>query len=390
MMIDDRAGPVAFAPMRESRRRAFPWVIVAVVVLLAGTVFVLVRESRTDGNEQPAAQARVAADGTALTLDGRPWFPVGFNAYQLGTDWSVNEGCGAEVDLDAYFSALPPHSLTRFSLYSSLARNKADGARDFAPLDAVFAAARRHDQLVLPVLGSGEGECEGDVFKDRDWYAGGWRNIRIGQDGAFGEWLTVAVTRYRGEPALAGWSLVNEPEASECTGDGCHWRQRTCPADATAVMRAFFDEAGAQLRDLDPAHLIFAGTLGEGQCGFAGDGMATIGASPFVDVLEFHDYGGQGALPGHGAESLAARLTQARDLGKPLLVGEVGIRAGSCLSLAERAGLIRAKIEGQREAGTAGALIWAFVPDPRTAQCTYDVGPGDPLWQVVHDLAAES
>jgi hypothetical protein len=41
---------------------------------------------------------KVGVDGTSLTLDGRKWWPIGINAYQLGTNWDVNAGCGAQVD----------------------------------------------------------------------------------------------------------------------------------------------------------------------------------------------------------------------------------------------------------------------------------------------------
>jgi hypothetical protein len=37
----------------------------------------------------------------------------------------------------------------------------------------------------------------------------------------------------------------------------------------------------------------------------------------------------------------------------------------------------------QHEAGTAGALVWAFVPDPRLDECTYDVGPDDPVYAML-------
>jgi mannan endo-1,4-beta-mannosidase len=33
---------------------------------------------------------RVGTSGMSLTLDGKPWWPVGVNAYQLGTDWQIN------------------------------------------------------------------------------------------------------------------------------------------------------------------------------------------------------------------------------------------------------------------------------------------------------------
>src|SRR5690349_4092467 len=99
----------------------------------------------------------LGVSGTSLTLDDKPWWPIGINAYQLATDWSVNAGCGAQVDLDAYFSRLQPHSLTRFNAFSSLAVNKHTGLLDFSAIDAVVRAAERHGQLLVAVLSSNEG-----------------------------------------------------------------------------------------------------------------------------------------------------------------------------------------------------------------------------------------
>lgn len=56
---------------------------------------------------EPPPPPRVAVDHRGLTLDAKPWWPAGLNAYQLASDWDVNGGCGAQVDLDAYFSSLP-------------------------------------------------------------------------------------------------------------------------------------------------------------------------------------------------------------------------------------------------------------------------------------------
>ncbi|MGW4245799.1 beta-mannosidase, partial [Nocardia sp. NPDC004722] len=101
-------------------------------------------------------------------------------------------------------------------------------------------------------------------------------------------------------------------------------------------------------------------------------------------VVEYHDYDEDAdPLPGGPTHGLARRLDQSRTLSKPLLIAEIGEYAGSCLPLDERRDLMTHRISGQRAAGTAGALIWAYVPDPRLDECTYDVGPDDPLWSLV-------
>lgn len=355
---------------------------VVAVVAVAGLV--------TGGQANAApAPTRVGAAGTGLTLDGQPWWPVGFNAYQLATNWSINRGCGAQVDLDAYFSALPGVTVTRFNAFSALATNKFTGAVDFAPIDAVFAAAERHGQFVIPVLTAQDGACEDDVFKQRDWYATGWQQQAPGMTMPFADWVDTAVERWRASPALAAWELVGEPETSVCPGGNCDFANRVCPTDAAAVLRDFMDDAGARVRALDPQRLITAGLTGGGQCGTQGDEYQYVGASPNVDVLQYHDYHADGIpLPGDQWNGLARRIDQAEALSKPLLVAEIGQSAGGCLPYAQRALDIGTKIAGQKAAGTAGALLWSFVPDPRHNECTYDIGPGDPLYDLLAQYAS--
>ncbi|GAB2935092.1 hypothetical protein GCM10027047_34440 [Rhodococcus aerolatus] len=337
----------------------------------------------------PAA-ARVTTAGPTLLLDGHPWWPAGVNAYQLATDWSVNVGCGAMVDLDAFFAGLPAGSLTRFDAFQSLAVDKYTHQLDPGPIDAVLAAAARHGQLVLPVLSPQDGACASGPFKDRDFYAAGGTQqpgpgeVRVM---SFRDWMRYAVDRWRTSPVVAGWELVGEPETSVCGDAACSWPARTCPADAGAVLRSFLDVTGAEVKAIDPAHLVFAGFTGGGQCGTGGQDYQLAAASPGVDVVEYHDYGADGVpLPGDRWNGLAVRLQQAAAVGKPLLVAEVGQLAGSCGTTVDRAASLRTKLSGQQQAGTAGALLWAWVPDPRPGECTYDVGDGDPALGVLDEL----
>ena len=351
------------------------------------TVVILGIAALTPAVGSPQRAARVGTAGTGLTLDGRPWWPVGMNAYQLATDWSVNVGCGAQVDPDDYFSRLPARSLTRFNAFESLATNKYTGARDWTSIDRVFAAAERHGQLVIPVLTAMDGSCEDEVFKDHGWYVDGWKTRPHGLEPSFAAWTEAVVARYRNSPALAAWEAVGEPEPAVCTigpGGACDVDDRYCPPGAAQVLRAFFDESGRLIRGIAPGTPITAGLAGGGQCGAQGDEYEYVGASPWIDILQYHDYHSDGVpLPGDRWNGLARRLEQTRVLGKPLLVAEIGQAAGSCLPLARRVTDVKAKIDGQRAAGTAGALLWSFVPDPRPDECTYDIGPDDPLFDLL-------
>ena len=327
---------------------------------------------------------RVGVDGTSLTFDGAPWWPVGINAYQLGTDWEVNAGCGAEVDLDRFFGSLPPHSLIRVNVYSAFAVNKFTGQVDFSALDAIFAAASRHEQLLVGVLTGGEGGCENEYVKNHDWYRWGWRHeVSHGLPMAYEVWVDLAVRRWANSPALVGWTPVGEPEPSTCGDASCTWQARSCPGDAATVLRTFFDDVGSRIRSIDPDAIVFSGHTGGGQCGSAGEDYETVAASPGIDVVEYHFYQADDYFPGDPRDGLRRRVEQARLLDKPLVVAEVGVQAGTCNSLEQRKIEVSVLVSAAREHGAAGAMFWSYVPDPRMDQCTFDIGPGDPLLGMV-------
>lgn len=343
----------------------------------------------SDDRDPTTVSSRVTTSAQGLTLDGKPWWPTGFAAYQLGTDWQLNEGCGAQVDLDKYFGSLPPNAVTRFNLFSSFARDKDNGEIDFERLDKIFQEAVDHDQMLVAVLSAGEGACEDFEFKDHSWFADRWDDPATDDSlVAYASWLDTAVARWGNSRALAGWELVGEAEPSNCNDSRCSWQNRLCPPQSAEVLRKFFDAAGARLRALDPDTPIWAGLAGGGQCGSRGDEYQYVAASPGIDVLDYHDYGPRGEpLPGTATDGLQRRIQQADLVGKPLVVAEMGQVAGSCGPLQGRADDLTRKITAQRAAGTAGALFWAFVPDPRLGECTLDIGPGDPIFAVIRALS---
>ncbi|SLJ80671.1 Endo-beta-mannanase [Mycobacteroides abscessus subsp. abscessus] len=340
--------------------------------------------SRSFGVHNPLDAPRVSVSVDGLRLDGVGWWPVGINAPQLLSTPGMRAGCGANVNLDAFFAVVPAHSLVRFNLFQSLVIDQKRGTLNFDRADAIFAAAWRHQRLILPVLAPQDGACDGGLMKDRRWYVDGWQQRQAGAVMSFAQWVSTVVGRFAGSPAIAGWELVGEPEPTVCADASCGIR--SCPADAVVVLRKFFDDAGALLRSADPRRLIFAGLLGGDQCGTAGDGYVRVGESPFIDVLTYHDYSGSAALVAGGGEAgvgaaamLDGRLRQARALGKPLVVEELGRAGGSCGSGLRRRDEVAAALEADRAAGVAGVLLWAFVPDPRVGLCTFDIGPDDPL-----------
>lgn len=343
-------------------------------------------------NVPPGFVARV---GARLYLDGKPYAFTGVNAFNLATDWSVNAGCGEMVNdsaLDSFFSSLRPHSMVKIQATQAMAFDVHARATNWGPLDRVVAAAERHDQKLILGLTTQAGECEEGRWKNLAWYDGAYRRP-AGDDGrgltprSYWDWIRLVVPRYAHSPAVGMWQLVVEPESSDCmpglAGGAC-FSHTTCPANAAGVLRRFFDDVGAELKRMDPHHLLASGVIGREQCGTAGDAYATVHASPAIDVASFHDYGLDDApLP----PLLARHLGDAAQLGKPLVVDEAGLAAGDrpgCRSRESRRRLFQAKLDSAFAAGVAGYMPWNVQFVDR-ATCDFDLNLDDPVLTLIRD-----
>jgi hypothetical protein len=138
------------------------------------------------------------------------------------------------------------------------------------------------------------------------------------------------------------------------------------------------------VKSLDPNHLVSLGTIGSGQCGAAGGAYQDVHGVPGIDLCEYHDYSTD-AMPGDQWNGLAVRLLQCSGLGKPLFVGETGIKTSLVGTLAARADLLDAKLAAQLGAGTAGVLAWDWRDEAHggSSLAGYEIGPSDPALAVL-------
>jgi len=335
------------------------------------------------------APTGLTRSGGMLLLDGQPYRFTGVNAFSAATWYGTNLGCGAPVyDIDGMFSRLRPDSVVRFWAFQALGWNNKGGNRiDFTGIDRVVAAAERNHQRLILTLTDQAGTCDDGRWHDQGWYDGGYTRDSRRDLGnlSFLDWTKALVARYANSPAVAFWEPVNEPQAANCkgaTGYGCYDASKlTCPPGAAQSIRRFYDAIGAQIRALDPRHLISAGMSGGGQCGMAGGDFQVTGGSSYVDLLTFHDYEGEtDAYP----RILDDRLRQAAAMNKPLAVEEAGIMAGqSCRGIDARAQLYANKISAAFRGGAAGYLPWWYTESGTS--CGYDFGAGDPLLTVLRN-----
>lgn len=174
-------------------------------------------------------------------------------------------------------------------------------------------------------------------------------------------------------PAVLALELVNEPRLAARDGGG-------------RALRAWVDEVGAHVRRLAPGILVGTGEEGfdapgpDHDAAFwrrtgtglpGGDGaFGLVSASPALDFASVHVYPESWGVPAKrvreaGERWIAEHAVMARRLGKPLLVGEMGLRADGRLPLAARREAMHAWLARARAEGVLLAAPWFFADDAR-------------------------
>lgn len=351
-----------------------------------------------------SSESFVKRSGTSFTVDGAPFRFVGYNLYD-----------GAASDI---YSCSPTTRLDDTALADTLRAAREEGGAtvirfwafptytadgtDFSGMDRFIAAARRQGLRVLPVLEDGPGNCStgesGVALSQVDggrWYSSGYRQPLGRASISYRDYARLVAEHYRNEPAILGWTMVNEAETSERQPDG-----RT-------PLIAFAGDMAQVLHRADPNHLVTLGTQGNGAPGNSGSDFRDIYVQGGLDFTEVHDWNRYGsdteALPGSvdgrlpdpdssecrgRTARIACSFAISRSIGKPIVVGEVGVTATDSATLQRRALLIAAKARAAFAAGAAGYLVW-HLDRGQTDRLDVQVSPLDPLLPALARIAAE-
>lgn len=321
-------------------------------------------------------------------LDGQPFRMIGANRYDL-TSFPPGSGkfyCGnaySDADLEQLLDEL--HTSTKANVVRVWAfQSFTAGGSDWSSIDRVVAAAGRHGLKIVFALENEWTDCterdpsSADGRKSGVWFGGGYRQPLGAQPLSYYDYVQRVVGRYANEPTIAMWQLMNEAESD----------------DAGALLGFTTTMAGA-IKKIDGNHLLTLGTIGGGQAGTANGAFRQLYAIPQLDVVEAHDYNHETeAFPGapsSTANTLFSDLADAQALGKPFLVGEIGIAAPTPMypfSYADRAKYIDAKLTAQLAAGAAGALVWSFYDLKSHNWGGWDFGPTDPVAAVLASHAS--
>lgn len=342
----------------------------------------------------------VKASGTKLSLHGQEYQFTGVNAFNLGTYPGANAGCGGYVEnLDAFFAQLRPNSIVRmWAFQGTITTNVTTKRLDWTGLDRVVNAAEKNGKKLILVLGDQSGHCDDGHFKDKAWYEGGYKQSYNDLGNgltplSYSEYVKQVVARYKNSPAIAMWEPINEPIASNClSGKGYEcFAQQACPDETAAAraMRLFFDDVGSTIKSIDPNHLVSSGMIGDGQCGTIYEDYKYVHESPGIDVGSYHDYQRDiQPLPGDQWNGLSKRIDQLKLIGKPLIVGEVGMLASTngagCHTHSARESHLKAKMDAQFAAGIAGIIPWAAT-NTSSSTCNYDIGKDDPIMTLLRN-----
>lgn len=325
----------------------------------------------------PPPSPYVTRSGAALTLGGAPFRFTGLNIYNANSTGSCWYDMVSGSTLSDSLTAIGPgKEAMRAWFFQSLATR--NGVRDWTAFDHTLAVARSHGVKVIVTLGNQWGDCETGGYRNDQWYAGAFLTRRDpGMALSYAAWVAQVVARYRNEPAILDWQLMNEAEVKPARDSAA------CSVNAARTLKNFAGVMSLVVKAIDRNHLVSIGTMGGGQCGAQGAEYQSLYSLPTLDLCEYHDYQADAAMPGDQFNGLQVRLNQCRALNKPLMVDEVGIRPSDVGGTYDaRAAMFAAKFSAQFAAGVVGELAWAWNKDFSTP-ADYDIGPGDPALAVL-------
>lgn len=343
---------------------------------------------------------KITVSGTQLLQDGWEVNLVGFNMWKACiTSWNEPPGTGYDLNdvlpgslADIQTSGGAGLNAARVFFLQQFARHNDTHAVDYSAMDRCLSVCDAAGVKVIACL-QDEYNSTGTGYKDATWYSTGYKNTTVApyETVPYYDWITEAATRYGGDPRIAVWELINEPDVS---GGG------SCPANAGSIFQAWVSDCSAAVKAADPATPVCIGQGGPGQCGMNTDALwLASNAISTIDLASWHDYqSSEAGFPLPNAQGFAPngwgldnRSAQMLTLGKPIYVGECGIHlAAAGGSYGTRAAYIGDKLAYMfaNYPNLVGFLPWQW--DARGISATgddYVYGYGDPVVPVLNGYA---
>lgn len=277
--------------------------------------------------------------GREIVWHGQPFRFVGLNVYDLA---ELKDP--AELDRTLRAIAWSGATVVRFWAFSHLSPDT---------IGRVFESNRRQGLglTFIPVLGNQWDFSPEAKNKTPTWYREGYR-------AEYRPHVEKLVSHFAMETDILMWELMNEPLSE----------------DGDALLR-FVSDVSSLIKQ-KTRHLVSVGTLSIDQPGLANGGFRRVHALPTVDVVTFHDYAhDRGRTPVESdrwlkrSDRLMDEIAEvARQLNKPLFMGEIGIKVTTgykqpAIRTPQAAmDMAQSRIEQAFQKGAIGALAWGPQP----------------------------
>jgi mannan endo-1,4-beta-mannosidase len=346
----------------------------------------------------------VTVQGTQFRLGGEQFRFVGFNLFDAAATESYK--CASwdrfsDSELDAAIKYMRDHggaSVLRFWAFQKYT----NGGTDWSGIDRVINIAKANGIKVIPVLENGQSHCTGQAtakynYEGDTWYTDGYKEPFGTDPLSYRDYVQLIVDRYKDEPAILGWMMMNEADTSAKNGSG------------QSVLVDFATDIGALIKGIDSNHLLTVGTQSNGASGASGQDFIDVYSLPTIDFAEGHDWGYWGSdtdpLPGADEDltlpdpessfclqtyqnKIACSIAQSLGIvGKPFVIGESGIAATNAGERQTRANLIEDKMLAAFSNGVSGYLIWQFNRVMDTENFDVLSTTNDPLFDVLLSFA---
>jgi mannan endo-1,4-beta-mannosidase len=329
----------------------------------------------------------VTRSGRQLLLDGHPYYFTGINIYNANSVNNYWYTLGTGSGLDQALTDIGPDVKVMRAWFGQWLANPTGAGIDWSIFDHTISVAAAHGFKVIVTFADQDGTWDDGIRKtiESNWYQSGYKTQVSNVASTWGavntmtykDFVGTVVNRYKNDSTVLMWQLVNEAEPKNADG--------TCPTatdDAGRdALRAFADDMGAYVKGLDPNHLLSLGSIGSGQCGMSGDRYGYVHASPYIDLLEMHDYvATTNGLWGDAFNGVQKRLNDAAALNKPLFFGESGMDPSDPAvgGTTARASMLKQKWASQFNAGAVGIVAWEWRNAGQTGGDQYVIPAGDP------------
>jgi mannan endo-1,4-beta-mannosidase len=327
----------------------------------------------------------VIRNGQQLLLNGARYRFLGFNVWRANvaswnhppnTSYDVNDGTTLDTTLKDINGNGGKMNVIRVWFFQQFAVQS--GAYNWAAFNKTLQVAYANGFKVIATLAD-QWNYEGPPFKDPRWYQSGYANTVESpyEIVPYRRYVRDVVSRYKDNPTILAWELVNEPEVAVS-----QTRDSTCAANAGQILEAFTHDVGGLMKSIDRNHLVSLGAAGNGNCGTIEGDYQRVMSDPSIDLCSFHDYyGATNATAYNAYNGLNMRIKQCAALNKAIYVGEMGIHfnASPCNgSLTCRASYLNRKLAAAfGMQGTVGYVPWQF-DDRGYISDDYVYGPRDP------------